>query len=117
LRTFGSFYLEKLRKMAQKGREYRSKVDKLEKENEKVVWGVRTPTKVADVDSTAQSPAPSEMAESELPSINTVDDYMSWMYGNKETRAPAHTTATESAEPEITGVDDYMSWMYKDRKV
>lgn len=116
LRTFESFFHEKLRRMAEKGREYRSKLDKLEKDTGKVVYAARTPT---GVDSTVPSQAPSKVAPTEalsrVPAINTVDDYMSWMYGNKESHAPALTAATTPAEPEITGVDDYMSWMYKHR--
>ncbi|GAB7323219.1 hypothetical protein MBLNU13_g05709t1 [Cladosporium sp. NU13] len=116
LRTFESFFHERLRRMAEKGREYRKKVNELEKETGKIVYAARTPTVV---DSTTPSQAPPKVAptvsSSGAPSINTVDEYMSWMYGNKENRAPATTAATTSAEPEITGVDDYMSWMYKDR--
>jgi hypothetical protein len=116
LRTFESLFLEKLRRKAEKGREYRNKVDELEKDKGKVVYAPRAPTQS---NSTTQSPAPSEVAHTEastgVPSINTVEDYMSWMYGNKENQAPAQPATTTSAEPEITGVDDYMSWMYKDR--
>jgi hypothetical protein len=116
VRTFENFFRERLRRMAEKGREYRNRVDELEKENGKVVYAARTPT---GVNSAAPSQAPSEVAHTEIssgaPSINTVDDYMSWMYRNKEKQAPAQTAASISVEPEITGVDDYMSWMYKDR--
>jgi hypothetical protein len=119
LRTFESFFLEKLRRMAEKGRGYRNKVDELEKDKGKVVYAPRAPAGVTEVDSTKSSRAPIEVAHTETPSeastINTVDDYMSWMYANKENQAPAQPAATTSAEPEITGVDDYMSWMYKDR--
>lgn len=119
LRRFESFFLEKLRRMAEKGRDYRTKVDELEKENGKVVYAAKASPGVTEVDSTTQPQAPSEVAHTEAPSealsINTVDDYMSWMYGNKENQAPAQSTATTPAEPEIAGVDDYMSWMYKHR--
>ena len=121
LRTYENFFLENLRRKAEKGREYRRKVDELEKEKGKVVYGARTPARVTEVASTTQLQTPSEVAHTEAssgaPTINTVDDYMSWMYANKENQAPAQPAATTSAEPEITGVDDYMSWMYKDRKV
>jgi hypothetical protein len=119
LRTFESFFLEKLRRMAEKGRGYRNKVDELEKDKDKVLYAPRAPAGVTGVDSTTPSQAPIEVAHTETPSeastINTVDDYMSWMYANKENQAPVQPTTTTSAEPEITGVDDYMSWMYKDR--
>jgi hypothetical protein len=119
LRTFESFFLEDLRRMAEKGRKYRRKVDKLEKDNDKVVYSAKASNEIVEKDSTTPSQAPSDVApiaaSSELPSINTVDDYMYWMYGNKENQAPGQAADTTSAEPEITGVDDYMSWMYKDR--
>jgi hypothetical protein len=119
LRTFESFFLEKLRQMAEKGREYRKKVDEAEKGKSKVVYGAKAPEEITEVDPATQPQAPLEVAStaapSDVPAITSVDDYMSWMYGNKENQAPDQTVAATSAEPEIKGVDDYMSWMYKDR--
>ncbi|KAM0705159.1 hypothetical protein Q7P35_007946 [Cladosporium inversicolor] len=88
LRTYENFFLENLRRMAEKGREYRRKVDELEKEKGKVVYGARTPAGVIEVDSTTPSQTPSGAAHTEVssgaPIISTVDDYMSWMYKDRK---------------------------------
>lgn len=120
LRTFESTFLELLRQKAEKGREFRRKMDKLEKEKGKVVYGQSAPghDKGAEVDTTEQQQqapaAPTDAATGER-AVNSVDEYMAWMYANKENQTPSREVDTTAAEPEIAGVDDYMSWMYKGR--
>jgi hypothetical protein len=127
VRTFENFFLEKLRRLAEKGREFRKNMDELEHGQDKVVYGQPASDKVTEVGSTAPSQqTPVELASSEgktgEPTTNPATDYMSfisWMYPSKENQAPAQsaTKAFEAAtgEPTITSATDYMSfisWMY-----
>jgi hypothetical protein len=124
VRTFENFFLEKLRRLAEKGREFRKNMDELEQGQDKVVYGQAAPDQVSETTSTTPSQQTSvELASSEAateePTIKSGTDYMSfisWMYPSKGNQAPAQSADKPSEEPEINGVEDYMSWMYKDRK-
>lgn len=100
VRTFENFYLEKLRKLAEKGRQFRNSMDKLEKDQVKVVYGAPATKNVPEVDQTStQQQAPVEAAVSpEEPIISSVEEYMSWMYANKENQAPAKSADTIPAK-------------------
>jgi hypothetical protein len=113
LRTFENIYLENLRRLAEKGREFRQKIDDAEKDHDKVVY--RGTANSETIGAKQQQAVVKTAAPSDESVINTVDEYMSWMYGNKEDFVPEQSAEVPSPEPEIRGVEDYMSWMYKDR--
>jgi hypothetical protein len=107
VRTFDDYYREMLRQLAEKGRDYRRRVDEVEAGMEKVVFREKVPeteTKVVEGGDAA-------VVESEESRINGVDDYMKWMY-EKESASSEGTAAPEPEEAKISGVDDYMQWMY-----
>jgi hypothetical protein len=114
VRTFENFFLEKLRRLAEKGRDFRQKMNELEQGQEKVVYGQPTPDKVTEVTSmttpqqTPVEPVSSEAATAE-PTINPATDYMSfisWMYPSKENQAPAQSADKPSEGPEINSVQE-----------
>lgn len=101
IRTFETPYLEKLRQLAERGREYRKKMDAAEQGKEKVVWGKSS----EDTDSPTATSEDSEELH-----INGVHDYMKWMF--KDSAAIESKVLEES---DVHGVQDYMDWMYKKR--
>jgi hypothetical protein len=115
VRTFTDFYREMLRKMAEKGRDYRRRVDEVEEGMEKVVFREKVP----ETDAVEVEPAHSDDAvvEDEESRINGVEDYMTWAYGvpNKEKESAAGEGTNDSEESKIQDVDDYMRWMFNRR--
>jgi hypothetical protein len=107
VRTFSDFYREMLRKMAEKGRDYRRRVDEVEEGEEKVVFREKVP----ETDAVKAEPTHNDgvVVELEESSINSVEDYMTWMYPQKES---AGSEGNDSEEAKIQGVDDYMHWMF-----
>lgn len=107
VRTFSDFYREMLRKMAEKGRDYRRRVDEVEEGAEKVVFREKVP----ETDAAEAEPAHNDgvVVKSEESSINSVEDYMTWMYPQKEF---AGGEGKDPEESKIQGVDDYMNWMF-----
>jgi hypothetical protein len=123
VRTFENYFLEKLRRLAEKGREFRKNMDELEQGQVKVVYGQAASDKITETTpTTTPQQSPVELASNEAalgePTINPGTDYMSfisWMYPSKEDQAPAQSANKASEEPEINVVEDYMSWTCKDR--
>ncbi|KAM0714285.1 hypothetical protein Q7P37_010072 [Cladosporium fusiforme] len=106
VRKFDNGYLEALRNLAEQGREFRRKLDEMEEGHEKVLW------KEAALSEKPEKQSESKSAE---PEITGVDDYLQWMYRDRQPKAEVESEL-KTDEPEITGVDDYLQWMYKDRK-
>jgi len=113
VRTFDDYYREMLRKLAEKGRDYRRRVDEVEEGMEKVVFREKVPEAEAVEGEKVSAQIEGAMVDSEESHINGVEDYMSWMYGppDKEKKS-AGGEGNDSEESKIRGVDDYMHWMY-----
>jgi hypothetical protein len=113
VRTFDDYYREMLRKLAEKGRDYRRRVDEVEEGMEKVVFRENVPETEAVENDNASAQTDGAVVESEESRINGVDDYMQWMYKKEESAGSDEgTAAPEPEETKIRGVDDYMQWMY-----
>jgi Uri superfamily endonuclease len=111
VRTFDDYYREMLRQLAEKGREYRRRVDEVEEGVEKVVFREKVPE--VEVVSTQNDDAVVESSEDS--SINSVDDYMTWMYGPPDKVKESSAAGEGNNDPEeskIRSVDDYMHWMF-----
>jgi len=117
VRTFDDYYLEMLRRLAEKGREYRRRIDEVEEGMEKVVFREKGPESggaAGDESASASTSGSDEGAvDVEKARIGGVEDYMQWMYKGVEMGKPGGGEGTGSDESEIRGVDDYMSWMFK----
>jgi hypothetical protein len=115
VRTFSDYYREMLRKMAEKGRDYRRRVDEVEEGREKVVFR----EKVTETDAVEVEPAHNDDAvvEDEESRINSVEDYMTWAYGHpdKDKESADGEGTNDSEESKIQDVDDYMRWMFNRR--
>jgi hypothetical protein len=115
VRTFSDYYREMLRKMAEKGRDYRRRVDEVEEGREKVVFREKVP----ETDAVEVEPAHNDDAvvEDEESRINSVEDYMTWAYGHpdKEKESADGEGTNDSEESKIQDVDDYMRWMFNRR--
>jgi hypothetical protein len=113
VRTFDDYYREMLRKLAEKGRNYRRRVDEVEEGTEKVVFREKVPETEAVENDDVSAQTDGAVVESEESRINGVDDYMEWMYKKEESVDGGEgTAALEPEEAKIRGVDDYMQWMY-----
>ena len=77
VRTFDDYYLEMLRKLAEKGRDYRRRVDEVEEGTEKVVFREKVPEVEDESASTRDEDG---VADAEEARIDGVEDYMDWMY-------------------------------------
>jgi hypothetical protein len=108
VRTFDNYYLEMLRKMAEKGRDYRRRVDEVEEGLEKVVFREKVP----EADVVKGEEAKADLKADDESRINSVDDYMSWMYPSDSGKESADSEGIDKEEAKIRGVDDYMSWMF-----
>jgi len=115
VRTFDDYYREMLRQLAEKGREYRRKMDEAEEGQEKVVFREKVPeteTVAGEPVSTGAEKAVVDVNDESR--INGVEDYMEWMCKPSQNESASGETI-EWDKTEIRGVDDYMSWMFKGR--